>query len=147
MTDGDRGRSLADSLSKLKEALKDDADRRTEHADEDTISSEYARAHAHANVEIARRNLEQDPTNPMLRDWLAFNLYASGRYDEASVLYQQCLSRDDKNADQHYYLGNCFYKLGDFRQAVDHWQRVVELEPRSKVAEKAVGKLDKVRLR
>jgi len=135
-----RSRDFSSSLSELKEALKDTADLGQDDAS-DTISTSYAKSHADQNVDLARRNLEQDPTNPMLRDWLAFNLYASGRYDEACVLYEKCLAENADNADQHYYLGNCYFKLGDIARACVQWRAVLQLDDTSKCAKKALDKL------
>lgn len=143
MADKENGagpKNLADSLSELKEALKETAELSQS---EDSITTSYAKTHADSNVELARRNLEQDPENAMLKDWLAFNLYASGRYEEAKILYEECLSNEERNADQHYYLGNCLLKLDDSKGAVEHWKRVLEIDPKSKCARKASNKLKK----
>ena len=147
MSDGENStgnRKFSDSLSELKEALKDTTELTQE---EDSVSTSYAKTHADANVDIARRNLEQDPENPMLRDWLAFNLYASGRYEEAKVLYERCLKENSANADQHYYLGNCLYKLGDIDGAVALWEAVLQIDSKGKCAKKAQDKLNKVKQR
>ncbi len=141
---GTNSRSFSDSLSQLKEALKDTTEISQ---DEDTVSTSYAKTHADANVEIARRNLEQDPENPMLQDWLAFNLYASGRYEEAKELYERCLNGNENNADQNYYLGNCLFKLGDIDGAVSRWEMVLQIDSKSKCAKKALDKLSKVKPR
>lgn len=44
--------------------------------------------------------------------------------------FQKSVAVDDRTAPAHIFLGDLFYKDGKLRKAVEHWQRVVDLEPR-----------------
>ncbi|MFH1643715.1 MAG: hypothetical protein ABIA74_00885 [bacterium] len=50
----------------------------------------------------------------------ANQLYTSGKFKEAMQAYQQI---PEKNFQINYNLGNCFYKLGKYGQALLYWRR------------------------
>ena len=142
------GVSLADSIEELKAFLREEGDLSDETIERETpisVVSSFAGKRATEAVEMARKGLAHDPSNARLKDWLAFNLYAANELDEAISLYQQMLAENNENAEQHYYLGNCYYKKGDFMAAIHEWKRVIELAPDSKKGAKAVARIEKVR--
>ena len=143
-----KGVSLAQSIEDLKAFLRDEGDLSDETIEHETpisVISSFAGKRATEAVEMARKGLSQDPSNTRLKDWLAFNLYAANELDEAIVLYKEMLAQNDENVEQHYYLGNCYYKTGDFMAAIHEWKRVIELAPDSKKGAKAIARIEKVR--
>jgi ribosomal protein S12 methylthiotransferase accessory factor len=54
-------------------------------------------------------------------------------FDEAIVALKQGLSVDEERPDIYNTLGVCCYKTGRYAEAVDHFQRAVELNPASAI--------------
>jgi lipopolysaccharide assembly protein B len=44
--------------------------------------------------------------------------------------FQKALAVDERTYPAHIFLGDLYYKEGKLRKAVEHWERVVDLEPR-----------------
>lgn len=44
--------------------------------------------------------------------------------------FQKAIAVDDRTYPAHIFLGDLFFKEGRLRKAVEHWERVVDLEPR-----------------
>ena len=142
--------SLEDSIEDLKEFMRERSDLpddSIESAEADSVLSSFGGKRATEAVEMARKGLAADPANPRLKDWLAFNLYAANEVDEAIALYSELIADDDTNVEQHYYLGNCYFKRGDFSSAINEWKRVVDLAPDTQKGKKALQRLQKVRRR
>ncbi len=142
--------SLSDSLNDLKQLLKDEKDLREEDLEGTSepvlsVSTGYQLEAAVENVHMARKSLESDPDNPALKDWLAFNLYASNRYEESLKIYEELVEAGEAGSEQFYYMGNCCFKLGRWKEAVAYWRRVVELEPHGKRGMKARQRIDRLR--
>ena len=108
------------------------------------VLSCYKGTHADSNLDLVRRTLAEDPENELLKDWLALNLYQAERFDEALVLYQELLEKSQGTTDQHYYLGNCHYALGQLEAACKEWQEVIKIDPTGKPAQKVIRKLQKL---
>jgi len=139
--------SLEDSIEGLKAMLREDSDLTDdtiEHETPDSVLSSFASHRAREAVDMARKGLAADPASTRLKDWLAFNLYAANKVKEAIVLYRELLAVHDDNPEQHYYLGNCYYKSGRFSDAITEWKRVVELKSESHYGRKALTRLRKV---
>jgi len=141
--------SLAKSIEDLKDFLREEGDLSDDTLDRETpisVVSSFAGKRANEAVEMARKGLAADPANPRLKDWLAFNLYANNEVEEAIQLYGELLAANDENPEQHYYLGNCYYKIGDFMAAIAEWKRVIELTPDSRRGRKAQDRIQRVRI-
>lgn len=139
---------LKRSIEGLKAFLREEGDLTDETIERETpdsVVSSFSGAKASEAVDMARKGLASEPDNPRLRDWLAFNLYAANQVDEAIVLYRQLLAENPGNVEQHYYLGNCCYKKGDFMSALAEWKKVLELAPDSSRGQKALRRIEKVR--
>ncbi|MGB6354868.1 MAG: sulfotransferase, partial [Steroidobacteraceae bacterium] len=63
-------------------------------------------------------------------DEYAALLAALGRYSASAGCYRDLLSRMPGNGRLHANLGHVLHCLGDFRAAVEHSRRAIELEPR-----------------
>ena len=93
-------------------------------------------------IDEVRMMLKNDPDNLDLQDWLAFMLYTNNELDEAIELYKKLLSANHRPENQHFYLGNAYYKKGLTKLAIEEWKRVVELDPESKMGGKAKVRLE-----
>lgn len=96
-------------------------------------------------IEEIEQKLKEDPNNPDLLDWLAFMYYSNNQMDQAIEIYQRALNLNYENETQHYYLGNSFYKMGNFDRAIEEWEVVVSLKPDSKIAANAQERINKAR--
>jgi tetratricopeptide (TPR) repeat protein len=56
--------------------------------------------------------------------------YSEGRYEEAAAGYQAVVGSGHWNANVFYNLGNAYYRLGKFGQAIVNYERALALEPR-----------------
>ncbi len=81
--------------------------------------------------------LLNDPADHQARWLLAFGFYRAGKYGDASHLLKTILKEDLENKLALYYLGTCRYRLGIYRQAVENWGRVVELDDGGPLGKKA----------
>ena len=61
--------------------------------------------------------------------------YAEGRFGEAAAHYESLVNSGQWNANLFYDLGNAYYRLGDFGQAILNYERALALEPRHPEAE------------
>ena len=93
-------------------------------------------------IDEVRLMLEADPENLDLQDWLAFMLYTNNQLDEAIELYKRLLSANHRPENQHFYLGNAYFKKTLVKLAVEEWKRVVELDPDSKMGKKAKVRIE-----
>lgn len=64
-------------------------------------------------------------------------LYGMQKYPEASDMYRKALSADAKCYQAWYYWGIAFADAGIYREAINKWQKVVDLAPTSQAAESA----------
>jgi tetratricopeptide (TPR) repeat protein len=53
----------------------------------------------------------------------------SKRYGEAQAQFQKCLTAEPDNADCHWEIGWAFWMQGMWKEVVEHWSRVDELDP------------------
>lgn len=74
--------------------------------------SRKSRSLAFIYNEIGRENLRQDNERLAMRN------------------FQKSIAVDDRAFPAHIFLGDILYKEGKVRKAVEHWERVVDLEPR-----------------
>jgi tetratricopeptide (TPR) repeat protein len=81
-----------------------------------------------------------------LQDWLAFMLYTNNQLDEAIELYKRLLTSNHRSENQHFYLGNAYFKKGLVKLAVEEWKRVVLLDPESKLGQKAKVRIEQASL-
>ena len=87
--------------------------------------------------------LVNQPDNLELRDWLAFSLYTNNRFKEAIKHYIKLISQASDVESYHYYLGNCYYRSGLKALAIVEWKKVTQLNPSSKLSQKAKSRIEK----
>lgn len=56
--------------------------------------------------------------------------YKEGRYADAILLYEQIINEDKKSSDEAYYnLGNAYFKLTDYPNAILNYERALRFAP------------------
>jgi tetratricopeptide (TPR) repeat protein len=75
------------------------------------------------------------------------NLLRAGRPGAAAQAYQAALQLDPTNVEALFKQGNALAKLGDFKGAIEKWERVVQLSPDPAVRKSAQENVDKARAR
>ena len=87
-----------------------------------------------------------EPAN--VRGFLALGAAAfnSGDLDAAEVAWRQALDIDDTNVEAHYDLGFLYFNRqpADMAKVQEHWNRVVELDPDSEIAQTVEAHLDAI---
>lgn len=110
-----------------------------------TTFHESAPGEAEAEVKQLEDMLLKDPENPDLKEWLAFKLYSAGQFLRAAQLYRDLIAKAYRPGVQYFYLGNTLYKMKRTDEAMEAWQKTVELIPQDPKAQKAKARLDKAR--
>ena len=77
-----------------------------------------------------------------MKTWCAFLCYTHGEYGDAVKLYNELIEEDEACAEFHFYLGNTYYKMDRSKDAVDHWQAVVESAPESLFGKKCASRIE-----
>lgn len=96
-------------------------------------------------VKISTRTQVADGVSPAYRGAYekAMNLYNRHNYREALAAFNNLLAMDDKNSladNAQYWLGECYYALGNYNQAVAEFQKVFSFT-RSNKSDAALLKL------
>ncbi|HNR32380.1 MAG TPA: tetratricopeptide repeat protein [Candidatus Hydrogenedentes bacterium] len=116
---------------------------RREVAPADAVKTLY-----HDTRHLAKRMLrgEQTKERKRAKQFLqqGVEAYNSRCYDRAHSLFDKALYHDGHFALAWAYMGNAHYKLGHYGEAVQAWQKAVEVEPGSRGAAMAKEKLAKV---
>lgn len=66
--------------------------------------------------------------------------YATGNYSEALRLLLDA-THTSSSTDLYVDIGNCYYKLNDYKSAFDYWNRAIELDPKNSTAYANMGNL------
>lgn len=114
-----------------------------EETDRSALLTQYTSGDG-GGVDEMERMLAVDPDNLQLMDWLAFMYYSNDEIDKAVAAYSKIIALEPGNASQHYYLGNCYCKMGNNEQARIQWEEVQRLKPGSKYAQKAGNRMMKL---
>lgn len=93
-------------------------------------------------IREAREAHERLPEDPEIQVYLAFLLYANGEFPEAIRHFQELLEKDFRVANQHFYLGNCFFKQKDQEAARKHWELCLENDPPEGIERLVIKRLD-----
>jgi cytochrome c-type biogenesis protein CcmH/NrfG len=81
--------------------------------------------------------LQRDPYNLDALTSLGETLYESGRRGDAAVAFGRVLRFDPEHVGAVYFEGVLAADQHRFREAIDRWRRVVDLEPASEYARRA----------
>lgn len=67
--------------------------------------------------------------NPQEDLQLANQLYQEGKFDSASVKYEDILKQDLVAPEVYYNLGNCYFKMNNTTRAILNYERALRLAP------------------
>lgn len=84
-----------------------------------------------AKYEEDEMDAREDFSGSLAQYNIAYSLRKLGRYEEAADLYKDFLSKESKDADAYYALGETLEALGDEKGAVDAFQKYLENEERT----------------
>ncbi|MEE1022340.1 MAG: tetratricopeptide repeat protein [Muribaculaceae bacterium] len=83
--------------------------------------------------EMSRRAVDIDPDNPTFVDTYAWVLFKKGEYDEALVQQQKAVEKSEEagdiSAELYSHLGDILFRLGRPDEAVEAWQKALDLNP------------------
>jgi Tetratricopeptide repeat. len=60
--------------------------------------------------------------------------YNQGNYDSARIMYEDILNKDLASVALYYNLGNTYYKLKDYPQAILNYEKALQLDPKTKTS-------------
>jgi len=108
--------------------------------DDSTLQLRLARAEASSGDKEAALRALQHAAEVNLRDWKVQQAYAEaliqgGQYAQAYELYQKILAIAPKNGDALVNYGLLAHRLGHDTEAIDTWQRAVDVDPRQAYAQ------------
>ena len=75
-------------------------------------------------VAEANRALELDPISPNARQNRLFILYLARRYDQAVEQVKETIDLDPTYTELYYYLGHFYERQGDYRRAIEAFNKV-----------------------
>ena len=81
--------------------------------------------------------LQRDPYNLDALTSLGESLYVSGRRSDAAVAFARVLRFDPEHVGALYFEGVLAAEQHRYREAIERWRRVVDLEPASEYARRA----------
>lgn len=85
------------------------------------------------HLEQAMRLAPHEEDLPYIYSYMGSCLRDLGRFQAAVPILEKGLEYDEERSDLHNILGVCLYKLDCFADAVDHFQRAVDLNPVSAI--------------
>lgn len=95
-------------------------------------------------IEEFERATRLQPDNPDVWSHMGNTYYAQNDYAKATELYRKALAIDPKATHALYSFAVAFADAGLFREAVKHWQLVVQIDPQSEVGKNAAENVELV---
>jgi tetratricopeptide (TPR) repeat protein len=83
-----------------------------------------------SNLELAEKQVHDDPNNPEHLEFLGSLYLAQGKTPEAMTLLEKAIAISDKTADAHNDLGNALVSQNRFAEALPHFRRAAAEAPR-----------------
>ncbi|MBN2158652.1 MAG: tetratricopeptide repeat protein [Spirochaetes bacterium] len=110
---------------------------------DDSVYYNMGIAYKHADrPELAitawKKGAELDPDDPAPRTAIADYYYERGYYDMAETEYREIVGRWPQVQDPHFKIATMYYKRGNYDYALSAYNRVIELDPNSDLARKAL---------
>ena len=93
------------------------------------------------SLEMLSKALEQEPNNPAFLDSYGWNLYQSGRLNEAEDYLKRARELLSTDRDVHHHLGDLYFKQGKLKLARQSWQKALELDPDNNKLKERLGRL------
>ena len=88
-------------------------------------------------IQDYKKALDIDSTNVRALTNYANAIYAQGKIPEATAMYRRALRYDPQNQEANYNMGVAFADAQIFKQALWYWNKVVEIDSTTTVAESA----------
>lgn len=83
----------------------------------------------------ADRVVDAKERDRLVQFWESYNrgtrLRTAGRFFDAVIHYRLALKTNPNHEESVYYLGNCLFEIGNYSEASDWFERLIELNPRS----------------
>jgi TolB-like protein len=78
-------------------------------------------------IAAGKRALECNPFSIRISQHVGYALYCGRNYDLAIQQYLKALDLQPDDASCHEALGNAYYRIGEFRKAVEHWTEAMRM--------------------
>ncbi len=88
-------------------------------------------------IECYQRSLDIDSTDPNVLIDLGACLHAAGSAEKAIGFFEKALIINPSHLIGHFNSGIVYNQLGNFEMAKKHWEKVIELEPGTNMADTA----------
>lgn len=75
-----------------------------------------------------KKSIDEDPALLLQH---GFSLHQAGRIEEASAIYKKILTKDSKHFDALQLLGTAYLHSKNFAQALEHFNKAIECNPRN----------------
>ena len=72
------------------------------------------------------------------------DLVKEGRYEEGLKEVWKVLVSEPENVEALFYSGGCYFRLGDYKNARLHWERLLSAKPDHQTARAMLAKIDAV---
>jgi tetratricopeptide (TPR) repeat protein len=72
------------------------------------------------------------------------DLVKEGRFEEALKEVWKVLVNEPENTEALFYSGGCYFRLGDYKNARLHWERLLYVKPDHEKARAMLAKIDSV---
>lgn len=83
----------------------------------------------HAAENASRQALSLHPDDAIALNYLGFSLGSQGQLAQAVETYKLSVASNPQNADTHYELGSCYFRLGNKKAALESLKNAVRLRP------------------
>ena len=93
------------------------------------------------SLEMLSKALKQEPDNPAFLDSYGWNLYQSGRLNEAEDYLKRARELLSTDPDVHHHLGDLYFKQGKLKLARQSWLKALELDPDNDRLKEKLGRL------
>lgn len=77
-----------------------------------------------------KSSLEKQPDDPATHLFMGTYLRKKERYADAAAFFMETLALDPGNLEAHYNIAFCAIKLNNYKMALDHAQRALDIDPR-----------------
>jgi tetratricopeptide (TPR) repeat protein len=90
-------------------------------------------------LELIERARVLDPLSPIINVAAGIPLHCARRYDEAIARYRPVLETETAFAPAHYYIGLSLEQRRDFKEAIRHMERLIEIAGPASIYMGALG--------
>jgi tetratricopeptide (TPR) repeat protein len=91
--------------------------------------------------ELIKKALEKDPENSSILDSYAWGFFKKKQYDKALEIANKAISITPYDAVLTDHLGDIYWQIGKYKQAVYQWRTATNLSPEEDLKSKLINKL------